>query len=200
MFAILAEDDSDFKTLKEIIWRICNDRSVSIKGRGFGSGSELLNDGARDLEALIEMPKTKSVIVCHDADALVDDGKKLEINQKIIRKVAGGEVKAVPIVPVSMIESWILADINACCKVFKSLRPLKEIGTPEGVRQPKKEIERLCGLNTNIEYSNVTHNKLIAQYIDLKTVYRRCRSFRPLAEAVDKIYYGEFRKKEYWEA
>ncbi|WP_333906849.1 DUF4276 family protein [Delftia acidovorans] len=198
MFAILAEDRSDFLTLKEIIWKLCGDKSLAIKGRGFGSGSELLKDGARELKALLNIGTIKSVIVCHDADDYCANKKHEEIYNKVIRPVVRSESEAVSIVPISMIESWILADINACRKVFLSLPAQKEVVTPESCRQPKNEIERVCKNGAKPRYSNATHNQLIAPHLDLKKIYQRCPSFRPLTYAVDEIYLGKRRDAKEW--
>jgi hypothetical protein len=197
MFGILAEDKSDFLMLKEIVWQLCGDKSVRIVGKGFGSGSELLKDGARELKALVSMNGVRAVFVCHDADSLDPSDKNAEVLEKVIRPVNSFGKKAVAVVPVSMIESWILADINACRKVFLSLPHQKEISNPEACRQAKAEIERICRANAKPLYSHATHNKLIAPHLDLQKVYRRCTSFRSFAKAVDEIY-GVQRAPQYW--
>ncbi len=198
MFGVLAEDKSDFLTIQQIIWKICGTKSVTIQGRGFNGGSELLKDGAKAGRALLSLGKIKSLIICHDADSLDDVKHRNEIEIKIIKQLNCNHKRAVPVVPISMIESWLLADVNACRGVFTGLGVQQEWTHPENIRQPKEEIERICRAGAKPKYLNATHNHLIAPHLDLKKVYKRCNSFRPLAQVVDEVYFGKCREKEFW--
>lgn len=186
MFAILAEDRSDFLTLKELVWKLCGDTSISIKGKGFGSGSELLKNGARDLTALAQFRDVKTIFVCHDADDLNCVQKEEEVRKKVIAPAELNSKSAIPVIPISMIESWILADVNACRRVFTSMRALDEVHQPENIRQAKEYLERLCRDRPTVpRYAHATHNRLIAPHLDLQKVYKRCPSFRIFAQHVD---------------
>ncbi len=198
MFAVLAEDNSDLLTIKQIIWKICGTRSVPILGKGFGCGSELLKDGTREAKTLLRLDKVKTLIVCHDADALDDVAHRQAIELKILNQVNFGEKKSVAVVPISMIESWLLADVNACRAIFKGLGFQKEIENPEHEREPKSKLERICRDGAKPKYSNATHNHLIAPHLDLHKVYKRCKSFRPLAHAVDEAFHGVNREQDFW--
>ncbi|WP_311221344.1 MULTISPECIES: DUF4276 family protein [unclassified Acidovorax] len=197
MFAILAEDKSDHAMLKEIVWSLCGSKSVSVAGKGFGSGSELLNDGARELRLLASFKAVRTIFVCHDADSLDPAAKQQEVIRRVIQPVTLEGKAAISIVPVAMIESWILADINACRKVFTSLPRSKDYVNPENIRHPKSEIESICRSRAKPLYSNATHNKLIAPYLDLQKVYKKCDSFRAFATAVDSTF-GRQRPSNYW--
>ena len=200
MFAILAEAASDFETLKQIVWKICDDKSVRVVGKGFSSGSELLKNGARDLTALALLPNVRTIFVCHDADDLNCADKREEVKEKVIDRASLNAKSAVIVVPVSMIEAWILADVNACRSVFKALGVQKEILNPEGIRHAKEHLERLCRERSTVpRYSNATHNRLIAPYLDLKKVYKRCASFREFAHSVDSTKKIQ-RPPDFWKA
>ncbi|MDA8521345.1 DUF4276 family protein [Acidovorax sp. NCPPB 4044] len=197
MFAILAEDKSDYAMLKEIVRSICDDKSVPVIGKGFGSGSELLKDGARELNGMAKLKAVRTVFICHDADSLDPAGKSREVMEKVIKPASLNGRLAICVVPVAMIESWILADVNACRKVFTSLPLVREIENPENIRHAKTEIEAICRAKAKPLYSNATHNKLIAPHLDLQKVYKRCPSFRSFATAVDRTF-GRQRPPEYW--
>lgn len=197
MFAIFAEDKSDFETLKRIIKRISGNERIQIRGKGFDGGSELLKDGAKSIRALSKIPGIKKFIVCHDADSCCNKKKTSEIYEKVIIPSGIEDRKILALVPTSMIESWILADINACRNIFRGMSLQKEIAQPESIRDAKDELARICRERTIPKYSNATHNQLIANHLDLQKVYQRCPSFRGLAQAVDEVN-GTQRGRGFW--
>lgn len=197
MFAIFAEDKSDFETLKKIIKKISGNERLQIKGKGFDGGSELLKDGAKSIRAISKIPGVRKFIVCHDADSCCHKKKTEEIYEKVIKPSGVDEAKILALVPTAMLESWILADINACRNVFKAMPPQKEILQPESIRDAKDHLARICRERTVPKYSNATHNQIIADYLDLQKVYQRCPSFRGLAQAVDEVS-GIQRVRNFW--
>lgn len=197
MFAIFAEDKSDFETLKKIVKKIAGNQSLQVKGRGFDGGSELLKDGARSIKALSKIPNIRKFIVCHDADSCCNKQKLDEVVSKVIKPSGINASQIIAVVPTAELESWILADVNACRHVFRSMPLQSEIKNPESIKNAKEHLARLCRERTIPKYSNATHNPIIADYLDLQKVYRKCPSFRVLAESVDKVT-GIQRPPNFW--
>lgn len=197
MFAIFAEDQSDFNTLKKIVKRISENERMKIVGKGFSGGSELIKDGAKSIRALSKIPGVKKFIVCHDADSFCGKKRMNELYNKVIKPSGIDAEQILAIVPTSELESWILADINACRNVFKAMPVQNEISNPEAIRDAKEHLSRLCRERTVPKYSNATHNAMIAEHLDLQKIYKRCPSFRDLALGVDTVV-GKQRPRNFW--
>lgn len=185
MFAILAEHASDHQTIGALIRSIASNPKIPVMGKGFNGGSELLKDGARDLRLFSRLKHCRAVIVCHDAD----DGDGAAAEKKIRERVIGPakiEREVCALVPVREIESWLLADINGACRLFKQWRDIPEIHNPENIDDPKGRLEKICR-DMNPKYNHAVFNPQFAARVDTEKLYARCPSFRPLRELVDKI-------------
>ena len=89
------------------------------------------------------------------------------------------------IVPVQEIEAWILADIEAVTRVFPSWLPAAFAGNPELIDDPKEHLERLSkATNKKPIYHHSTHNRVVAEHLNLNKVRQRCPSFQPLVDFV----------------
>lgn len=184
MFAILAEDISDVETLASLVRRMTDDPNVSIKGKGFSGGAELLKNGASYIKLLRQTFSCTRFIICHDADEKLPETRIAEIQLRIVRQADIG-ARYCAVVPKRSIESWILSDSQAIKKVFSGWQDPVEASDPEQLRDPKGHIERITRLsNGKSRYSNATHNQKIAQHINVNILARKCPSFRPLADFI----------------
>lgn len=182
MFAILAEDESDFVTLKTLTRRIAR-ANAKVVGKGFRGASQLLKDGAKSIKALSAMPSVRHFIVCVDADELDGADRNSEVHEKVIAP-SGVSKKYTIVVPTWELEAWILADVNAASKIFGKWERVDEVRHPENIREPKEHLVRLCRRCTAPKYNYATHNPKIAEHLDLQKIYDRCSSFRGFADAV----------------
>lgn len=185
MFAVLGEDQSDVSTLKVIIKRLAKNDSLSVKGKGYDGGAEMLRKGAKQIELFASEHKCKRFVICYDADGPDAVRRYNEARQKIVTPCRANGLYSI-IVPVQEVEAWILADIAAVSNVFKGWSP-DEISNPESIASPKEHLEKLSrNSERRPRYSHATHNEKVAQHLDLEKVANKCPSFRPLVEFVEE--------------
>ncbi|RQU70730.1 DUF4276 family protein [Burkholderia cenocepacia] len=179
MYAIIGEHQSDVDTIAQIVKRIVNDSSILVRGKGFGGCGELLKRGASQLQLYSDL-KFSKFIACYDSDGGNPDEKKRELINAVFAPSGIQKDSCVALVPVHMIESWILADISAIGNVIKNWRVDEDFTNPESVRYPKKRLEDMSKIHHRPRYNHVTMNPAIAKHINIEVVFRRCPSFRPL--------------------
>ena len=125
MYAVLGEDKSDTDMLKELIFSLAHDRSLTIKTKGYSSCGELLKKGARQISMFKGLGCTRFV-VCYDSDRDCPDARKTAIIKKIIEPSMTVGIFCA-LVPIQEIEAWILADLSAVTNIIKGWVPHKEI-------------------------------------------------------------------------
>ena len=188
MYSILAEDKSDVACLEVLIKRLKNNDSEKIKGKGFKSCGNMLNQGKRALKAHEQLGYNK-FIICYDRDKDTVQQRYQEVISKII-KPSGIKIKKDNIcilIPVEEIEAWILADIQAVSKVFPSWKPIQNFPTPESVINPKEKLKQLSQIKKSKPlYIHDRHNQDILKHVDLKTVKDKCPSFKKLANFIEE--------------
>ncbi|WP_174986740.1 DUF4276 family protein [Burkholderia lata] len=183
MYAVIGEHQSDVDTLANIIKRLCGNDRVSIKGKGFNGSGELLKRGASQLQLFKDL-QCKKFIACYDSDGFNPDDRRNELIKDVFRPSGISPEHCVAVIPVNMIESWILADLDAISKVIKFWPLGKVVVNPEGVRFPKKHLEDLSEKNHRPRYNHATMNAAIAKHLNLDVVRRRCPSFETLCKFV----------------
>jgi len=185
LIGVLAEDDSDVKTLKVLIRRLAADDSLRIQGKGFQGGGELFRKGARHVQ-LFQNQRASHFVICHDADGPDPSHYHERVLREIVRS-ANIEQESCIVIPVQEIEAWVLANIPAVSNIFGSWRP-EPVGNPESIASPKEHLRRLSRDGTSRpRYVHSIHNEHVAQYLDLDKVRSRCPSFRPLVEFVQNL-------------
>src|SRR5690349_4238259 len=110
-YGIFGEDDSDFLALKEIVWKLKGDRSLTIRGGGFGGKGKLLSHAAAPLKSLYDGGFRK-FIICHDADG-PDPGPIAKVVEERVIKPSGVPPPHCIVVPVQEFEAWVLADVES---------------------------------------------------------------------------------------
>lgn len=184
-YAALGEDKSDSETIKAIIRVVAGDISIPVQARGYGGKAGLLKKGAKDLRTYSSLGFTRFVIV-HDADCNDPESIRLQVCEQVVAK-AGLKTGCCVVVPVQEIEAWILADLKAVTSVLTGWRPRKDFPSPEGIDNPKEELERLSRMsNKKPRYSHVVHNPRVAEHLDWRRVQQKCPSFQPLVDLIAK--------------
>jgi hypothetical protein len=178
VYAVIGEDQSDVDTIANIVRRLAKRENEVVKGKGFNGSGELLKRGAIQLQAFQDL-RFRKFIACYDSDGADPEEKRQELIDRIF-KPAKLEGACCALVPVHMIESWILADLPAIGKVITGWAPDQGPDNPEGRRNPKKHITDLSARHHKPRYSHATMNAAIAKHLNLATVLRKCPSFAPL--------------------
>lgn len=187
MYCVLAEDESDFATLRVLLRRLSNWSGLPVKGKGFSGSGHLLSRGAKFL-GLFQQEGCQRFIICYDADRENVANRTKKIVDRIVQPAGLTEQDAeryVVIIPVQAIEAWILADCeHAIPKLFNGWAPAP-VGRPETIDDPKVYLESLSRSGgSRPRYSHATHNEHAAKHLRLDVVWRKCPSFRPLVEFV----------------
>jgi hypothetical protein len=185
-YGVIGEDKSDVEVLKQLIERLSPPRRpLIVRTKGYDGCAELLRKGAAQLRSF-ERERCHRFVVCYDADRENPQTRRIRLMEEVVTpaKVAG---PLCALVPTQEIEAWILADLSAVSKIIPSWVPTETFVSPENICDPK---ERLVRLSRNTKhrprYTHATHNQQVAKYLDLDIVYKKCCSFRPLADLVRK--------------
>lgn len=182
-YGVIGEDDSDVETVVELIKRIANNKSLSIKRKGYNGCGEMFIKAPMQLSAWSEMG-CEHFIICYDSDRDKPEARY----EKLVAAIKESDVPGTycALVPIQEIEAWILADLEAVSKVITGWRPPgKEIVTPEAQRDPKEHLEGLTKMqNSRPRYNHAMHNPAVAKHLNLDKVLKKCPSFGPLFEMV----------------
>jgi hypothetical protein len=183
---LIAEDESDIETLKELLRRITGKANIGFKnfvGRGCGKIKRKSDDWAKQLKDR----GCQVLILVHD----LDRNNFTELYTSIENNLKPFLIKETFIsIPIEEMESWFLSDGKGVKAALNLKKEIKAYHNPETVKSPKevlgKEIEKASN-DTKI-YLNTKHNVLIAQHLDIDKVKAKCESFKKLhAFAIAKI-------------
>ena len=183
MYGVIGEADSDAATLKVLIRKITNNKSLKVLVKDYNGCGEILKQGSRQLQAFSGLG-CKKFVVCHDADGPDPSAKYNEIQNRVI--TPSGCDDCCIVIPVHEIEAWILADIDKVAKfISPSWTPSAYDGDPEAVSDAQEYIEKMSrNSKKRPRYSHTTDNAAVAEHLDLDRVKKRCKSFRPFIEFV----------------
>ncbi len=184
---VLGEDSSDAEALACLVRRLREDRGlrrIKVKSHGYEGCGELFRKGAKQLKAW-QTAGCVRAIVCYDADTDNPEERKQRVLREIIR-ASGVRISCFPVVPVQEIEAWFHADIEKLRELFNWCRGLRQENHPESINNPKEALRRLSRhpVTGHFHYHPPTHNKFMAECVDLGLVERRCPSFAALAAFV----------------
>lgn len=185
MLAIFGEDQTDHETLKIIARKILRDDSLAIKGRGYSGGEELLRNANRDIGVLQSMG-WKAFVICIDSDSNTVQDRLKEVQDKISSPLNTSDKLAV-VVPVEELESWLLADMAAVGKLFTGWKGCSSIehSHPEHIKSPKENLRKLSEKGqARPRYADTKDNAKIARHLCLKTLHRKCPSYRVFEEFI----------------
>ncbi|AGW89714.1 hypothetical protein N234_06702 [Ralstonia pickettii DTP0602] len=183
-YGVIGEDKSDVEVLRHIIERLSPaGKKVVVRTKGYNGCAEMLRKGAKQLMAF-EREQCHRFVVCYDSDR-EDPAQRLKRLISDVIKPAAISGPLCALVPIQEIEAWILADLPAVTNIIQSWVPTEKYPSPENVKDPKEELVKLSrNVVRRPRYSYVMHNPQVAKFLDLDVVYRKCISFRPLADLV----------------
>ncbi|MFC5683943.1 DUF4276 family protein [Flavobacterium sp. MAHUQ-51] len=183
---IIAEDNSDFDTIKIIINRLTN-KNLSYK-KNIGNGCGKIKKKCKDYVNDLHKRECDLVLLFHDLDRNDYQSLYNTLNKEI--KDCTIDKKFICI-PVEEIEAWFLSDPEALRKTFKIRKQIKIKGKPETIPSPKEFLEDLVlkSSNKTVIFNNVKHNSKIAQNIDLNLLTNSCQSFNKLEEFIKQHKY-----------
>lgn len=180
IYGILGEDASDKEVIHSLLRRLTGDPKLAARGRGFRGKPNLLKEGARELRSL-HAGGCSRFIICADCDKNEPETVLEEINDEVIIP-SGVPLACCAVVPVRMIESWLLADLDLALirwKKHPKWRP-PEVKNPESWSDPKSKLVDLSREGqVRPRYSPPTDNPLLASHLDTDRVARKCPSFVP---------------------
>jgi hypothetical protein len=190
MFAIMGEDKSDTQSLIELIKRIDKEKhphkvkkKLAFKPKPYGGWPHLYSKCERDLRQMARRGCDR-IIVCIDADGPQQKAEKRRSELKSKIKASGITLKSCIIIPIQMLEAWILADIKAVTALWKDWKP-KPITNPEAIVGPKKHLAWLSRDHTKKpRYNDTVHNKELVKHLDLGVLRTQCASFKGLYDFV----------------
>ena len=177
---LIAEDESDIDSLKELIKKVTKKENIGFKffvGRGCGRIKRKANDWARQLK----LRGCKVLILVHDLD---------RNNYEVLYKEIKDSIEPFTIadtfisIPIEEMEAWFLADPKAIKNALKLKKDIKTFHHPEKVKSPKevlaKEIEKAS--NNSKIYINTKHNLLISKKLNVELLKNKCESFNRLCK------------------
>lgn len=184
---LIAEDNSDISTIKELIKKLSPSKHFKIKkfvGQGCG---KIVGKSSGWASHLYYNQGCKFLILIHD----LDKRNKTELKSVLEKSLANNPFKKrfIIVIPIVEIESWLLADSSAIQLALNLDKKPSSVGNPELVQDPKSRLKEIIWFNSKktIRYINTKHNELIASKISLKAI-RKCDSFRPFEEFVLNIW------------
>lgn len=178
-FGIIAEDESDYKTLRILLNRMLGISNVSTR-KAVGKGCAKIKVKCRRYAENLKQRGCNHLIVTHDLDCS-DKKKYLLLMRQIKANLSPCPIdNHIIIIPVQEIEGWLLSDLNAIREVFGGPNDAtKEFADPEIVQDPKETIGNIVKRKMNKRYVNTIHNEKIAEKVDLDRLYF-CDSYKPL--------------------
>lgn len=183
MIAVLAEHESDARSICAIVRRLRTGASVRLKPKGYGGCGPLLNKGARDIRNLARSGY-QQFLICHDADAISPADVVNRIRHRVVDPSGQGCVCVV--VPVEEIEAWMIADEAAIESAIPTCR-LPAQANPEAIHRPKEWLSRKSrDARSRPLYVPMIHNPKVAEHIRFEVVESKCPSFRAFTDCLRK--------------
>lgn len=183
MFAILAEDYSDAKTLVVLVKRIDGRANLTVFKKGFSGCGELRRKAASHIQDFASRGASR-FIICHDSDGESPEKVRNRFRDGLTGKVDLKRLSHAIIVPVQELEAWIIADAEAIATAIPSLL-IPEVRKPEAVASPKEWLisQSRAGRSRPL-YDHTLSNEKVAAFLDVQKVQAKCPSFRELVEFV----------------
>lgn len=176
LIGVIAEEQNDVDVLYELFLKAAKKKFSFRSALGHGSGKvhgkclamaeNLWEKGCRLLVVMRDSDGQDTIALCAD---LRNRLTPCSIKQNVV------------VLPVHMIEAWLIADEGALRKGLNLRGPVKKAPNPEAIADPKGHISRITTQVSKgaIEYVHTLHNKRIAAHLSLTRV-RTCKSFGPL--------------------
>lgn len=181
---VIAEDDCDVDSVRVLIHRISGNAHISIRkfvGRGCGKIKRKCNAWASQLKDR----GCVTLILVHDRDA----NDLMKLRDQIEQAIAPCPIdKHLICIPTEEFEAWLLSDPEAIRTSMNLRKKLKIKGWPEQINSPKEYLGHLIHYGSDGEkiYLNTKHNAKISEVLSFEKARRRCPSFVPFYEFIQK--------------
>lgn len=182
---IIAEDDSDIVSLKVLISRISGNSRLSTAhqvGRGCGT----IKKKCRGWANVLAEKGCTSLVLVQD----LDNNRLATLKRELQSALGLSPIKnSLIVIPVREIEAWLISD-PAGIKTALNLKKLPRVtDDTESVMNPKEYLEEVVDKASEYKkiYQNTQHNCLIAQEISIDLIYKKCPSFVPFHDFVQKF-------------
>lgn len=173
---IIAEDKSDFESLKIIIHKI-NNRSYKFKpmvGRGAGRIISKCHAWSNSLK----LSGCTRLVLLQDSDGKSPESLKKTLNAALSPCPIKDNII---VIAVEELEGWLLSDKKAIHTVFCNSGKLPlEMASPENISNPKEHLTKFVKSAYKKTYINTVHNVRIAKEIDIQKIKSKCSSFAEL--------------------
>jgi|SRR5690348_10615519 len=184
---IIAEDNSDFESVKVLIKKIISKEKITFK-KAVGNGCGKLRRKACSYTTDLKNRGCDLIILFHDLDR--NDFQKLKQELEIsLNKVSA--VKKFICIPVEELEAWFLSDpegIKNALNLYKAPKVKKQ---PETIIAPKEVLGDFIYSCSNKEkiYINTKHNEKISEHVSIDLMRQKCPSFNSLCEFLSSHRY-----------
>jgi hypothetical protein len=172
---IIAEEESDFNSIKVLVGRIVSNGSLKFNGFHPGGCSKIKRK-AGEYANILATKGCNMLIFVHDLDR--NDLKKLK--KEIEEKLKGNPIENCLIcIPIEEIEAWFLSDQEGIKKIFKLEKFQKIKGLPEEIISPKESLEKCIRWSSNKKiYLTTSHNEILASKLSIEKMKQKCPSFK----------------------
>lgn len=178
---IIAEDKSDFETVKELIAKIPSRKQIVLK-KALWRGCGRIHTKCRRMAVDLNHKGCESLIIIRD----LDDHKEDDLKDSIEKTISQNPIEdTIIIISIRAIEAWLLTDLDAISKTFnyKEKTKIKLRSNTERIEKPKDYLKDIVQNRMKKIYLNTVHNQKIARVINLDNV-KKCNSFIPLFDFI----------------
>jgi hypothetical protein len=185
VIGLIAEDVSDIDVLRALIRKVTGKTALKTHhfvGHGCGKILGKCNQWAYNLKRR----GCTFLIVVQDLDNKTLVGLATDLESALQPCPIS---KNIVVIPVQMIEAWLLSDAQAIRKALNLPDTVNQIPNPEALLDPKSRLGEIIRIRSRGEkrYVNTIHNAKIANEIRVHRL-RRCRSFKPFESFVKNTY------------
>jgi len=184
VLGVIAEDFSDVDTIKQLVFKITGNSTLTIKRKADKGCGKIINKGnvwSKDLKNR----GCSLLVVVHD----LDNNNLEELKEKIRKAIEPSPIKNFLIcIPIKEIEAWLLCDEDAISKTFSLKKKLNIPFKTDNIKNPKEFLIDLVKKNSNSMFVETKHNAKIAQLISINKIKERNSSFLPFYEFIKTNY------------
>ncbi len=184
---VIAEDQTDGKTLRVLLQKLCGS-GTSVLIRADSGGGSIIRKGTRWM-ADLGREGCSAVIIVHDLDRDSQTGRlrdETALRARLEQLEPPRGISRYICIPVEELEAWFWADEKVLCQVAR--RPVNAKTRPEMLRQPKEALLRLSRDAGKKPRYATNDNPDLAEHLDLELCAQRCPSFHKLREFVATLH------------